>query len=306
MDPTLEADVHDGILASLEKRWAVADQEVFILAVFLNPYICKRCFSQSALTEAALYSMVERVFARIFGEEGDIDLLKAFTDYVKGVGEFSDDVMSLDMMAEMHKKEVRNIFSLSRNSCSHDFAQDLPLELVFVWTRIDNGKPTGRNGLVKLAIHLLSIIANSAGCERAFSNFGIIHTKPCNKLSAEKVHKTGVVKMELCRSHVEAGLTHTRRKRAFGEIDNPEEPPQSTDSPAVHTDESDLDFHAVAQALVANATAAADVDSDSSFNDPAEPLPMPSRPRNACPTQYQIIPLHKFPWEIGLYFHCQF
>lgn len=160
---------------------------------------------------------------------------------------------------------------------------------MFVWTRIDNGKPTGRNGLVKLAIHLLSIIANSAGCERAFSDFGIIHTKPCNKLSAEKVHKTGVVKMELRRTHVEAGLTHTRRKRAFGEIDSPEEPPQSTDSPAVHADESDPDFRAVAQALVASATAAADADSDSPSDDPTEPPP--SRPQNAHPTQYQPIPL---------------
>ena len=58
MDPTLEADVRDGILASLEKRWAVANQEVFILAMF-NLYICKWCFSQAALTEAALYSMVK-------------------------------------------------------------------------------------------------------------------------------------------------------------------------------------------------------------------------------------------------------
>ena len=49
---------------------------------------------------------------RIFGKEGDIDLLKAFTDYAKGVGEFSDDAMSLGMMAEMHKKEVQNFFSL--------------------------------------------------------------------------------------------------------------------------------------------------------------------------------------------------
>ena len=68
---------------------------------------------------------------------------------------------------------------------------------MFIWSRIDNGTTSGRNALVKLAIYILTIIANSAGCERTFSDFGIIHTKPRNKLDAKKVHKTGLVKMDL-------------------------------------------------------------------------------------------------------------
>jgi hypothetical protein len=93
-------------LGSLEKRWAKADQEVFILAVFLNPYIRRRCFSRSALTEADLYNMAARVFERLFGKKAGIDFLKAFTDYSKGLAEFSDERMSLVMMAEMHASEV--------------------------------------------------------------------------------------------------------------------------------------------------------------------------------------------------------
>jgi hypothetical protein len=82
-----------------------------------------------------------------------------------------------------------------------------PLDLVLLWTQIDNGSLSGRNGLVKLVIRVLSVISNAASCERAFSDFGIIHTKRRNKLSAEKVPKTGIYKMSIRRAHAEAGLT---------------------------------------------------------------------------------------------------
>jgi hypothetical protein len=109
-----DGDVRDAIISSLEKRWAKADQEVFIVAVFLNPYIRRRCFSRAALTEAELYNMVAHIFERIFGQKADIGLLKAFTDYSKGQGEFSDDRMSLDMMAEMFASEVSARNAISR------------------------------------------------------------------------------------------------------------------------------------------------------------------------------------------------
>lgn len=57
--------------------------------------------------------MVERVFERVFKRRADLDLLKAFTDYVKGTEEFSDREMHLDQMAEMHAQEVRSWSRLS-------------------------------------------------------------------------------------------------------------------------------------------------------------------------------------------------
>lgn len=88
---------------------------------------------------------------------------------------------------------------------------------MFIWTRCDTGEITGRNGLVKLAIRVLSVIANSGGCERVFSEFGITHTKRRNKLSPERVHKSSVVKTDIRRGHAAAGLLKTRKKRAFGD-----------------------------------------------------------------------------------------
>ncbi|KAF8481395.1 hypothetical protein F5888DRAFT_1706201 [Russula emetica] len=66
---------------------------------------------------------------------------------------------------------------------------------------------------------MLSIVVNSAGCERVFSHFGITHTKRRSRLSLEKVQKTAIVKMDLQRSHPdlftadanENSVPHSRR-----------------------------------------------------------------------------------------------
>jgi hypothetical protein len=163
------------------------------------------------------------------------------------------------------------------------FSQDAPLDLVLVWTQIDNGCFAGRNNLVKLAIRILSVIANSAGCERAFSDFGIIHTKPRNKLSAEKVHKTGVLKMDIRRTHVEAGLTRPRQKRAFGEIDESEEPPEVAVPHDVNSE-----FHDLAHQLI-QAVERADSDEAETNNDNVIPsICIPPLPR---PVNHQSTPI---------------
>ena len=48
---------------------------------------------------------------------------------------------------------------------------------VEIWEGIDTREETGRNRLTKLAIHILSIVANSAGCEHVFSHMGLVHTE---------------------------------------------------------------------------------------------------------------------------------
>jgi hypothetical protein len=86
---------------------------------------------------------------------------------------------------------------------------------VDVWEGVDTHEPVGRNRLVKLAIHILSIIANSAGCERAFSHMGLVQTAARSRLSVDKVRKTTIVGMDIKRSHIEAGLVQKRERREF-------------------------------------------------------------------------------------------
>ena len=47
---------------------------------------------------------------------------------------------------------------------------------VEIWEGINTREETGCNHLTKLAIHILSIVANSASCEHAFSHMGLVHT----------------------------------------------------------------------------------------------------------------------------------
>ena len=254
-NPELDNTVQNVILASIEKRWKAADQDVFITAVFLNLYIRGHYFNHAAITEANLYNIIAWVFEQIFSQKADINMLKAFMDYARSQGEFSSTNMLLDQMAEIHKSEVSNQQRLRDTAnIPTNITKNLPLDLVLVWTWIDTGACNGRNSIVKLAMYILSVIANSAGTERAFSDFGITHTKRRNKLDPEKVHKTGVLKMDLQRAHNEAGLTRSRRKRVFGEVD---EPSRATE--AVVPGDEDLEFHDLETQLIQDAEAA-DVD----------------------------------------------
>ena len=53
-NPALDPQIWAAILGSLEKHWAKGDQDVFILAVFLNPYIQQHPFSRAALTHTVM------------------------------------------------------------------------------------------------------------------------------------------------------------------------------------------------------------------------------------------------------------
>ena len=88
-----DEDIRLGILKSLEKRWKKADQDIFVVAVFLNPFICATLFKKEFLTEAQLYTIVERVYVRVMrcSADEDLDFLQAFEDYKWSRGEFSDD-----------------------------------------------------------------------------------------------------------------------------------------------------------------------------------------------------------------------
>jgi hypothetical protein len=143
---------------------------------------------------------------------------------------------------------------------------------VEVWEGIDTHEDQGHNRLSKLAQHILSIVPNSAGCERAFSHMGLVHTAICSKLSVDKVCKTTVVGMDIKRSHIEPGLVCARGRQNF-EVpttsgDPPEEPLPDFD---VGDIEDVLDFDQLAKELIEDA--AADTSSDLDHEEPpAVPL----------------------------------
>jgi hypothetical protein len=99
MDDT-DSETKECIHASLEKRWARADQDAFILAVFFNPYIRADLFNRKIIqfTPAGIYGIVKRMYKRVFREDPDFDLHSACMDYYKCREEFSDEAMHLEVL----------------------------------------------------------------------------------------------------------------------------------------------------------------------------------------------------------------
>ncbi|QRW17960.1 hAT family dimerization protein [Rhizoctonia solani] len=194
--------IRECVLESLERRWGKADQDPFILAVFLNPFIRARLFSRknTSLNRSALYGIVKRVFRRVFCKENDLELYKAFLDYYNSRNEFHPDRWDYEEQRAMHERAGK------------------PLNMIHVWSGLlaYETPNSGRHQLAHLAIHVLSIVANSAGCERLFSEMGHIHTKRRNRLGYQKVFDTAVVRMDLKRKHADEGRTRSRLKRQFG------------------------------------------------------------------------------------------
>ena len=60
-DPDLDAKVQNKVLGSLEKHWAAADQDPFIAAIVLNPFLHGWCLSREnpMLTPIGLCNMLK-------------------------------------------------------------------------------------------------------------------------------------------------------------------------------------------------------------------------------------------------------
>lgn len=64
-------------------------------------------------------------------------------------------------------------------------------------------------------IHLLSMTASEASCERSFSAMGNIQSRHRTRLGIEKLHKIHTVRLGLQRNHALLGMTSTRARRAL-------------------------------------------------------------------------------------------
>jgi hypothetical protein len=126
-------------------------------------------------------------------------------------------------------------------------------------------------------MHIFAVVANSAGCERAFSNFGITHTKLRNKIDATRVHKMAVVGMEQKRVDGEAGLTRNRKKRKFGEDNTAETNPPNPDSPDSLNPDI-MDFREYANNLIRQARVSQDDDDLLDIINPQSTIPTTAIP----------------------------
>ncbi|KAF8692824.1 hypothetical protein RHS03_08537, partial [Rhizoctonia solani] len=169
----------------------------------------------------ALYTVVQRVFERVFQKAPESGLFEAFMSYYNWTDEFSAEAWHLKEYSDMYKNE----------------GKDINLDAIWSTLPCPGTVNTGRHQLACLARLILSIVANSAGCERLFSRMGNIHTKLRNRFNFKRVHDIATVAMDIDAQHQAAGLTRKRTRRHFG---TPRPPPALRT--ASETEEPTLDL----------------------------------------------------------------
>ena len=204
------------ILDSIEKRWAKADQDVFVAAVILNPFVKASAFSARLpfLTRAGVLSLLKRLYHRFFSPNETAEELAENTrrlfsnveDYFSGRGVCAD----MDSYAN----------SIDEDSRDRDESPD-PLS---VYNGISPISRATSPPLFKLAYHILSICPNSASCERLFSVFGNTLTKLRNRLGNQTLTSLAELKMHIRDEHLRAGETKRAMKRFFGKANAPPTP----------------------------------------------------------------------------------
>ncbi|TFY78156.1 hypothetical protein EWM64_g5859 [Hericium alpestre] len=189
------------ILDSLEKHWLKADQDLFIAALFLNPFVnCRKLFNGSVMVTAVIMGILKCLYMRVFRvDKAPSNLLTLIIQYEKREGIFSEESWDIDDLRE----------GLSEKDGTVD-----PVE---VWSTLPKDNP-----LVCLAMLVLSFVPNSTSTERLFTNITDTKTKKRNWMRTELVRKVTFLKLELRRQHAEEGTARARLKRHFGDSSSAE------------------------------------------------------------------------------------
>ena len=183
-------------MLALEDRWESADQDLFITAVILNPFIgqLRLCFSHIILEwqNNGLYKLLNRVFKRLFKEEAPGSLIEEWTDYRRREGLFTVDNLQL-----RHFVEKAILLREAPNP-------------VTVWLCIEADNVP----LIELALRLFSYTPTSAALERLFSFQSEIEGVKRTSLHANRVADIALVASDIGSKHRD-----NNRKRKYGSKD---------------------------------------------------------------------------------------
>lgn len=100
-----ERESNIAVMKSLERRWAEADQDLFITAVILNVFVgrTRLCFATGiqAWKHHGLFKTIQRVYSRLFGKNPPASILEEFRDYQTSKGQFSDEALLIQEHREL-------------------------------------------------------------------------------------------------------------------------------------------------------------------------------------------------------------
>ncbi|SJL01174.1 uncharacterized protein ARMOST_04492 [Armillaria ostoyae] len=204
-----ERYVRYALLSSIERRWGKSDQEVFIAAVVLNPFMKLTPFrltsQTSFLTMAGLNDLFSRLYTRFFTDPLDsAELLGNIQDYM-----FNTGICSI-------------LPSWSATLAKQSLAENESPDPRHIYQGLGHGSGVPMPPLFRLALHLFSVCANSASCERLFSVLGNTLTKLRNRLGTKTLTSLAEMKMHIRDEHLQmAAKVRDRLKRNFGKGKDP-------------------------------------------------------------------------------------
>jgi hypothetical protein len=104
---------------SLEKRWKVADQEIFIAAVVLNPfYQCAPFAAHPFLNNAGIHTLMRHLWIRFYSAEPAPVFFSELDDYLNHVGLY----MNLPTHCQRSMIEAeRKVTTISGHVCGLSF-----------------------------------------------------------------------------------------------------------------------------------------------------------------------------------------
>ncbi|KAF8596432.1 hypothetical protein BDV93DRAFT_563314 [Ceratobasidium sp. AG-I] len=233
------------VCQSLEKRWAKSDQDTFIATVYFNPFYRHHLFNQAepALHPLGLYTMLKRLFARLFPGESLVvgAFMQANTSYAAGKGHFSDENMCVQELEEQNE------------------SNGVLVTLLRIWEHFAAGEKSGEQQFARLALRCVSVVATSAGCERLFSQMGITHTKLRNRLTLSSARKIVQLKMDVRAWQVRKGLVRARPKRRRNPAESLQAEGDDSRSESDEEPEEEADVQQVIRGLTEDVAADKDV-----------------------------------------------
>jgi hypothetical protein len=192
-----DEEIVQAVLASIARRWADTDQDVFILAVLLNPYIRTSVFHPSSKwsDENDSYLLFEKLYKRLVNSNGPPPLTRLeWQKYIRREKGWSDESMMLEHAKDEAQAQVR-----VRHSRHVPFltlvVQGLhTVNLLTVWQPFNRpDRSPQRAAIAGLALRILSCVANSAGMERDWSKFNVYNNKLRNRLHHDCVRKMVII-----------------------------------------------------------------------------------------------------------------
>ena len=188
------------IINSLEKCWSKTDQEIFIATLIMNPFFGRTPLAQSShFNNAGIIALLDRVWRRVFRtDDVPTEFYDQLHDYLNKSGEFSQ----LD-------------FTCHRQKLKAEGKKQAP-DPTDVYDDYKYGQDD--RYLFQLGRKLLSITANSASCERLFSEYGIILSKRQSRLLKDHMMQRTQLKAQIRDEHLRDDSKRKRTKQHFSSM----------------------------------------------------------------------------------------